>query len=116
MIIAPGRHQHPSSGADRPSDVSVTVKLNGEYKLMAANRLIESFSRDLVSGYCQGLESSAAYTVASFFVESLHGHSDRSQPHLPLHLPAEELIPTCLMSNIFIGLCRPKPLTLKRLQ
>jgi len=33
MIIAPRRHTHPSSGANRPSDVAVTVNINAEFNL-----------------------------------------------------------------------------------
>jgi hypothetical protein len=33
MIIAPRRHKHPSSGANRPSDVAVTVNINAEFNL-----------------------------------------------------------------------------------
>jgi hypothetical protein len=53
MIIAPRRHQHPSSGANRPSDVAVTVNFNAELNLMPVNPIIEWFSRNLVPEYCQ---------------------------------------------------------------
>jgi hypothetical protein len=33
MIIAPRRHKHPSSGANRPPDVAVTVTINAEFNL-----------------------------------------------------------------------------------
>jgi hypothetical protein len=33
MIIAPRWHKHPSSGANRPSDVAVTVDINAQYNL-----------------------------------------------------------------------------------
>jgi len=33
MIIAPIRHKDPSSGANRPSDVAVTVNINAEFDL-----------------------------------------------------------------------------------
>jgi hypothetical protein len=33
MIIAPRRHKHPSSGANGPSDVGVTVNFNAEFNL-----------------------------------------------------------------------------------
>jgi hypothetical protein len=33
MRIAPRRHKDPSSGANRPSDVAVTVNINAEYNL-----------------------------------------------------------------------------------
>jgi len=94
LIIAPRRHQNPSSGANRPSDVAVTVNFNPEFNLMPVNPVIEYISRDLVPEYCQGLESSAVYTAPHFFVESLHGRSYRSHPRLPLHMHAEEIIPT----------------------
>jgi hypothetical protein len=114
MRSAPRRHQHPSSGAYRPSDVAVTVNLNAEFNLMPGNPMIECFSRDLVPEYCQDFEASAVSTAPLFFVESLHGRSSRSLPHLPLHMQAEEIIPTFLTSNIYIGLCLPKALTLTR--
>jgi len=70
---------------------------------MALNPIIECFSMDFVPEYCHGIESSAVYTVPSFFVESLHGHSNRSLPRLPLHMHAEEMIPTVVAWNIHIG-------------
>jgi hypothetical protein len=33
MRIAPRRHKDPSSGANRPSDVAVTVTINAEFNL-----------------------------------------------------------------------------------
>jgi hypothetical protein len=33
MIIPPRRNQHPSSGANKPSDVAVTVNINTEINL-----------------------------------------------------------------------------------
>jgi hypothetical protein len=33
MIIPASRHKDPSSGANRPSDVAVTVNMNAEYNL-----------------------------------------------------------------------------------
>jgi hypothetical protein len=53
MTILSKRHQHPSSGANRPSDVAVTVNFNAEFNLKPVNPLIECFSRDLVPEYCQ---------------------------------------------------------------
>jgi hypothetical protein len=41
MITTPTRHKHPSSGANRPSDVGVTVNINAEFNLMAVNPIIE---------------------------------------------------------------------------
>jgi len=83
---------------------------------MAVNPIIESFRRDLVTEYCQGLESSAVNTAPPFFVETLPGRSNRSLPRLPLHMHAQAIIPTFLMWNIYIGLCLPKDLTLTRLR
>jgi len=116
MIIAPRRYQHPSSGANRPSDIAVTVNFNGEFNLMPVNPIIECFARDLDPEYCQGLESSAVYAAPPFFVESFHGHSNRSPPRLLLHMHADQIIPTILTSNIYIGLCLPKSLTTTRLR
>jgi len=93
MITAPRRHKHPSSSANRSSDVGVTVNINAELNLMAVNPIIECFSRDLVTEYCQGLESSAIYNAPPFFVETLPGRSNRSLPRLPLHMYAEGIIP-----------------------
>jgi hypothetical protein len=33
MIIAPKWHKHPSSGANRPPEVAVTVNINAEFNL-----------------------------------------------------------------------------------
>jgi hypothetical protein len=33
MIIVPRRHKDPSSGANRPSDVAVTVNINPDFNL-----------------------------------------------------------------------------------
>jgi len=33
MITAPRWHKHPSSGANRPSDVAVRVNINAEFNL-----------------------------------------------------------------------------------
>jgi len=116
MIIVPRRHQHPSCSANRPSDVAVTVNFNAEFNLVPVNPIMKYFSRDLIPEYCQGLEAGAVSTAPPFFVESLHGRSNRSLPRLPLHMPAEEIIPTFLTSNIYIGLCLPKALTMTRLR
>jgi len=70
--------------------------------MMAVNPIIECFSRDLVLEYSHGLESSEVYIAPLFFVEFLHGCSNRSLPHLPLHMHAEEIIPPLLMLNIHI--------------
>jgi len=83
---------------------------------MAVDPIIEWFSRDLVAEYCHGLEASAVYTAPPFFVESLPGRSNSSLPRLPLHMHAEEIVPAFLTSNIYIGLCLPKALTLIRLR
>jgi len=83
---------------------------------MAVDPLIECFWRDLVPECCHGLESSAVYTAPPFFVESLHGRSNRSIPRLLLHMHAEEIIPTIITSNIHIGWCVRKTLTLSCLR
>jgi len=66
MIPAPRTHKHSSSGEYRPSDIGVTVNINAEFNLMAVNTRFESFSRDPVTEYCHGLESTAVYTAPSF--------------------------------------------------
>jgi len=83
---------------------------------MAVNPIIECFGRDLVPDYCQGLKSSAVYTAPPFFVESVHGRSNRSQPRLLLHMHAEDIIPIFLKSNIYIGIHLLKALTMTRLR
>jgi len=80
MITTPRRHKHPSSCANRPSDVGVTVNINTEFILMIVNPIIESFSRDLVSEYCEGLQSSAVNTAPPLFVETLAAHANSSVP------------------------------------
>ena len=57
-------------------------------------------------------KSSTVYTLPPIVFESLRGHSNRCLPHLPLHMHAEEMIPTFFTSNIYIGLFLPKALTL----
>jgi len=109
MISVPRRQQHPSSDANRPSDVPVTVNFNAEYKLMAVNFRLEWFLRDLIPEYSQGLESSTIHTAPQLFVESKHCRSNRILSRLPLHLHPEEIIPTFVKSNIYIRLCFPKP-------
>ena len=49
------------------------------------------------------------------FVESVKGRSNTSLPRLPLHMHAEDNIPTFLTSNIYIGRYLPNALTLTRL-
>jgi len=83
---------------------------------MAVDPINECFSRDLVPEYCHGLESSAAHTAPPFLEKSLPDCSNRSLPCLPLHMHAEEIVPAFLTSNIYIGLCLPKALTLTRLR
>jgi len=116
MITAPTWHKLPSSGANRPSEVAVTVDINVECNQIAVNPIIDCFSRDLVPEYCHGIESSKVYTVPPCFVESHPSRSNRSLPSLPLLMHGEEIIPTFLKSNIYIGLCLPTALTLKNLQ
>ena len=79
---------------------------------MAANPIIVCFSRDLVPEYSQGLESSTVKTAPACFHKSIHGGSNRRLLHLPLHMHPEEIIPTFLMSIIYIGLSLPTALTL----
>jgi len=79
---------------------------------MPVNPIIESFTWDLVPEYSQGLEASAVSTAPPFFVESLHGRSNWSLPRLPLHMHAEDIIPTFLTLNIYIRLCLPRALTM----
>jgi len=83
---------------------------------MAVEPIIECFWSDLVPEFYHGWESSAVNTAPPFFVESLQGRSNRSLPCLPLHMHAEEIIPTVLTSNIHIGWCLPQALTLSRLR
>jgi len=116
IILAPRRRNHPSSGANTPSDVGVTVNINAEFNLMAVNPIIECFSRDLVTKYCHSLESRLVNTAPPIFVKTLPGRSNRSLPRLPLHMHAQIIIPTFEMSNIYIGLCLPKAHTLTRLR
>ena len=89
-----------------------TVNINAEINLMAVDPRNECFSRDLVPEYCQGLDSSVVYTAPPYFVATVPDHSNRSLPRLPLHLHAEAIICTFITSNIYIGLCFPKALTL----
>jgi len=83
---------------------------------MAVNVIIEYFWRNLVAGYCQGLESSAVYIAPPFLVQSVHGRSNRSLPRLLLHIHSEDIIPTFLKSNIYIGIFLPKALSLIQLR
>jgi len=83
---------------------------------MAVDPIIECFCRDIVPVYYHDLESNAVNTAPPFFVESLQGCSNRSLPRLPLHMHAEDIIPTVLTSSIYIGCCLPKALTLSPLQ
>jgi len=112
MITVPRRHTHPSSGANRPSDVPVTVNFNAEFNLMAVSPRMEWFSKYLIPEYCQGLESSAVYTAPPLVVETHRCCSNWSLPRLPLHLNAQAVIPTFLTLNIYIGIYLPKSLTL----
>ena len=116
MITVSRTHIHPSSGAHWPPDIAVTVNINVEFNLMAVNPIIEGFSRDLISKYCQGVEASADYTAPPVSVETLPGRSNRSVARLPLHMPPQAIIPTFLTSNIYIGQCLPNALALTRLQ
>jgi len=77
---------------------------------MAVNPRIECFSRELVTEYCQGSESSTVYTAPPFFVKTLPGRSNRNLPRLWLHMHAQEIISTFLTWDIYLGLCLPKAL------
>jgi hypothetical protein len=116
MIIAPRRHRHPSSCANRPPDIAVTVNFNPQLSLLPGNPIIECCSKDLVPEYCQGFEASAVSNAPPVFIESLHGRSNRSVPRMPLHVHAEVILPTFLTSNINIRLYLPKVFTLTRLR
>jgi len=83
---------------------------------MAVDPMFKCVSRDLVPMYCQGLQSCVVYTAPSIVVESIHHCSDRCLPHLPLHMHTEEINSIFLTSNIIIGLCLLKALTLTRLR
>jgi hypothetical protein len=83
---------------------------------MAVNPKIESFQRDLVTEYFQGLQSSTVATAPPFLVETLPGHSNSSLQRMPLHMHAQAIISTSLMWNINIVLCLPKALTLTQLR
>jgi len=83
--------------------------------MMAVDPRIECFSRDLVPEYCHSLESSAVYTVPPSFVKSLPGHTNRSLPRLPIHMHGEGMVLGFSTSNIYIGLCPLKAVTLNRL-
>jgi len=112
MMPMPTRHKHPSSGANRPSDIAVTVNINAEFNLMAVKLIFECIWRDLVPEYCHSLESSTVYIAPPVVVNSLPGRSNRSRPRLLLPTHGEEMIPTFLTSNIYTGLCLPNALTL----
>jgi hypothetical protein len=86
MITMPRRHNHPSRGANRPSDIAVTVNINAEINLMDDYPVIEYFSMRLVPEECQSVESSAVYTAPPFCVESVPGHSNWSLPSPPLNI------------------------------
>jgi hypothetical protein len=60
---------------------------------MAVDSIIQCFSCNLVLQYCHGLESSAVNTVTPFVVNFLYGRLNRSLPHLPLHMDAEDIFP-----------------------
>jgi hypothetical protein len=97
MISTPKRYKLPSSCANMPSDVSVTVNINAEFNSVAANRIIECFSRNVVTEYYQGSEPIAVYTAPPFFAETLPGPSHSSLPRLPLHMLAQAIIPTFIL-------------------
>jgi hypothetical protein len=43
MILASRRHPHPSSGANRNSDIAVTENFHAEFNLMAVDPIMECF-------------------------------------------------------------------------
>jgi len=112
MITGWRRHKHPSSGANRSSDVAVTVHINAEFNQMAVNPRIEYFSSNLIPEYLQSVECSTTYTVLHFFVKCLPCRSNRSPPRLLLQMQVDEIIPTFSTSNIYIGHYLPTELTL----
>jgi len=116
MRPAPRRHRHPSSGANRSSDIGETVNINAEFNLIAVDPMIECISRDLVTEYCQGVESSAVYPAPPFSVKTLRGWSNWSLPRLQLHMHAQAISPTFLTLNVYIGFCLRNALTLSRLR
>jgi hypothetical protein len=100
MIPAPRRHKHPSSSANKPPDISVTMNSNVEFNLMAVKPKIECFSKDLVTEYYQGLMCSAVYTGPPCCVETLPGRSNGRLPHLLLRMDPQPIIPTLLTLTI----------------
>jgi len=116
VIIARRRHRYPSSGANKPSDVVVTVNVNAEFNLMPVNPIIEWFWRDPIPEHCQVLDASVISTGPPSLVEGLDGRTNRSVPRLPLQMHANESIATCLTSNIYLGLLLTQPLTLTQIR
>ena len=123
MMIKPRQLIHPSSSANWPPDVAVTVNINAEWNLSLIwwqlapwLNAVQGFSSpDIVTGDYD-LESSVVYTVPPIFLESLRGRSNRSLSHLPLHMQSEGNLPTFSKSNFYIGLCLLKAATLTRLR
>jgi len=62
MITEPKRHKHPSSGANRPSDIPETVNINAEFDQMAVNTRLQCF---------QGISSRIIVTVQSLVLSTL---------------------------------------------
>jgi len=83
---------------------------------MAVNPIIERYSWDVVSAYCHGLESCVICIVPPYCFQFLPGRSNTSLSHLLLNMHTGDHIPTCLISNIYIGLYLPKAPTLTGLQ
>jgi len=115
LILAPRRYMHPSSGANSPLDIPITVNINAEFNLMTVNPIIECVWRDLIPEYSHCLQSSAVYTAPPCFVKFFPGRSNRSLPCQPFHMHAEETISTFLMSNIYFRHCVAKVLTMTHL-
>jgi len=105
MIIAPGTHKHPSSGANRTSYIAVTMNTNAKFHLTAVNPIMKFFSTDFVPENCHRVESRAVYTGPAFIVESLPGPINRSLPLLQWHMCAEDIITIFITSNIHIRQC-----------
>jgi hypothetical protein len=56
ILTTPRMHQCPSSSANRPSDVAVTVNINAEFHVMAVSPIIECFSKNLVHKYSHSMK------------------------------------------------------------
>ena len=61
---------------------------------MAVNPIIEYVRRDFISECCQSIETSAVNTAPPIIVECVLGSLNWSLPCQPLHMYAEDIIPT----------------------